>query len=138
MTINKLSNGFTLTELLIVVAIVAILAAVGYPAYNDQVQKTRRAAAQADLVELASFMERWYTENFTYQTAGAGDPTLPFTESPKDSGNKFYNLGVNTTATTYTLTATAKNGQESDGCEDLTLTNTGVQGHSGSASNCWP
>ncbi len=130
-------TGFTLTELLIVVAIVAILAAVGYPAYNDQVQKTRRANAQAELVELASFMERWYTQNYTYQTSTSGDPTLPFTESPKDGGAKFYDLTVatNTGPDRFTLTATPKNGQAADFCGTMTYTNTGSFTP---AANCWP
>lgn len=134
---NKRITGFTLTELLIVVAIVAILAAVGYPAYTDQLQKTRRANAQAELVELASFMERWYTQNYTYQTASAGDPTLPFTESPKDSGAKFYDLEVDTFTgpDRFTLTATPKNAQTSDSCGTMTYTNTGSVTP---ATNCWP
>ena len=60
-------KGYTLIELMIVVAVVGILASVAYPAYKSQVEQTRRSTAQADLLELSSFMERWYTENFTYQ-----------------------------------------------------------------------
>lgn len=132
----KLSKGFTLVELLIVVAIVAILATLVYPSYNNQISKTRRVNAQANVVELASFMERWYTENFTYRTTAPGDPTLPFTESPKDGGNKFYDLSVVTTATTYTLTATPKNGQVSDKCGTMTYDN--FSANTAAIANCWP
>ena len=133
------TKGFTLTELLIVIAIVAILASIGYPAYNDQVQKTRRATAQAKVVELASFMERWYTENFNYQTSSTdtSPPTLPFTESPKDGGNKFYDLTLATSdATSYTLTATPKGGQSSDKCGTMTYNHRGTT--TAAVANCWP
>ncbi|MDF1589442.1 MAG: type IV pilin protein [Gammaproteobacteria bacterium] len=126
-------NGFTLIELMIVVAIIGILAAIAYPSYLDQVRKTRRANAQSDLVELASFMERYYTEKFTYMNGGVA-PILPFTESPKDGGGaKYYDLTVATTATAFTLTATAKNGQQADTCGDMTITQSGVQ----TPAACW-
>ena len=134
---HKRDKGFSLVELLIVIAIVSILAAIGYPAYNDSVQKTRRANAQAELVELAGFMERWYTQNFTYQTAGGADPALPFTESPKDSNVKYYDLTIatGTAPDSFTLTATPKNAQASDTCGTMTFTNTGAFTP---VANCWP
>ena len=130
-------KGFSLVELLIVIAIVAILAAIGYPAYNDSVQKTRRANAQAELIELAAFMERWYTQNFTYQTSGGADPTLPFTESPKDGNNKYYDLTIatGTGPDSFTLTATPKNAQSGDKCGTMTYTHTGAYTP---AASCWP
>lgn len=120
--------GFTLIELMITVAIIGIIASIAYPSYIEQVRKTRRTNAQSDLVEMASFMERFYTENFTYVGAA-----LPFTESPKQGNPKYYDLTVATTALTYTLTATAKGTQTADSCGDLTLTNTGAS----TPANCW-
>jgi type IV pilus assembly protein PilE len=125
-------KGFTLVELMITVAIIAIIAAVAYPSYVEQVRKTRRTNAQADLMELASFMERYYTNSATYK-----DAALPFTESPQDSGTKYYNITPTTVTTTdsYTLTATPKNGQQADRCGTMTLSNTGAK--TASASDCW-
>lgn len=112
-------EGFTLIELMIVVAIVGILAAIAYPAYQDQVRKTRRADAQGALVELAQFMERIYTQNNTYKPGGA-NPALPFAESPKDGTTKYYDLAFQANAgTSYTLRATPKNGQAGDGYLEL-------------------
>ncbi len=117
-----MSRGFTLTELLIVLAIVALLASIAVPSYQDHVAKTRRADAQAALVELANFMERNFTVNGRYNT-GAGNswPTLPFTESPKDGSPKFYDITLQgaASATTFTLRATPKNGQAGNGRVEL-------------------
>lgn len=131
MTIMK-KNGFTLIELMIVVVILGILAAIAYPSYQEQVRQTRRANAQANLMELASYMERYYTENFTYVgTQGA----LPFDQSPK-TGTAYYNIAVNPapTAVSYQLEATAQGAQADGGnCDSLTINQTGATGPAG----CW-
>jgi len=61
-------RGFTLIELMVVVVIVAILVGIAYPAYVDQMRKTRRSEGKALLMELMSAEERHYTENGTYTT----------------------------------------------------------------------
>ncbi|MDW7601742.1 prepilin-type N-terminal cleavage/methylation domain-containing protein, partial [Stenotrophomonas maltophilia] len=58
---GRLARGFTLIELMIVVAVVAILAAIAYPSYSEHVRKSRRAQAKADLVEYAQLAERFHT-----------------------------------------------------------------------------
>jgi type IV pilus assembly protein PilE len=77
------SRGFTLLELMIACAIVAILAAIAYPSYVNSVQKSRRSEATAALLGVASQMERYNTEKGTYATAtlgtGASFPTRPRT-----------------------------------------------------------
>ncbi|WP_084154453.1 type IV pilin protein [Nitrincola lacisaponensis] len=136
-------EGFSLIELMIVVAIVAILASIAYPSYQDSITKSRRAEAQANLLELAQFMERYYTANNRYNNAATTPPSapvLPFDESPKDGANKYYDLSLTViTANTYTLTATPKGAMAGDGCGNLTLNHAGVKGRSGALAldQCW-
>lgn len=126
------SKGFTLIELMIVVAIIGILAAIAYPSYQDHVRKTRRSDAQGALMGLANAMERHYTANNTYAGAAAGGndtgaPAIYADESPLDGGTKFYDLAIvaPTSATSYTIRATPKNGQAGDGV--LQLSSTGIR-----------
>lgn len=131
------NKGFTLIELMITVVIVAILASVAYPSYTEHVRKARRTDATVSLLELAQFMERYYTSNGRYTADALGNaPALPFTKSPKDGTDRFYALALNNlTATTYTLTAVP---QQADRCGTLTLTNTGVkQATGGTVDECW-
>ncbi len=130
--VNK--KGFTLIELMVVVAIVGILAAVAYPSYQDSVLKSRRTDAQADMLEISSFMERFFTENNRYdQDVGGTAVALPFSTSPR-LGTAAYNLSVVTTATSYTLSAVPQGGQVSDACATLTLNQAGLQEP---LTNCW-
>lgn len=131
--------GFTLIELMIVVAVVAVLTAIAYPSYQDALRKSRRAQAKADLIEYAALAERFRTVNNTY--AGF---TLPTTVSPREAGAVArYNLtpaAAFTAANSFTITATptAAGGQASDRCGILTLTNTGSKGNStGALADCW-
>lgn len=130
------SKGFTLIELMIVVAIVGILVAIAYPSYQGYLQDARRADAQADLLELAQWMERQFTVNGVYTVSG-GSPTLPFIESPKDGNNKYYDLSVSTTAAAFSLSAAPKGAQSTDGCGTLSVDQTGDTTVSGSGDECW-
>jgi type IV pilus assembly protein PilE len=116
------NSGFTLIEVMIVVAIVGILVAIALPNYRNYVQRGDRAAARAGLLEAQQFMERFYATNNTF--AGA---TLParFTSVPSNAAK--YSIAVNNlAANTFTLTATPIGTVEK--CGNLTLTHTGVKG----------
>lgn len=96
---KQYKNGFTLIELMIVVAIIGILATIAYPSYHAYIKKTRRSDAEGALVSLANAMERYYTENYKYTEAAAGGadtgaPTIFPTQAPLDSSTKFYNLTI--------------------------------------------
>ncbi len=130
--VRRLSRGFTLVELMIVVAIIAVLAAVAYPAYQDQVRKSRRAQAKADLVELSQMAERWRTVNNTYATF-----VPPFTQSPRN-GTAQYSIAFAVptgSISAYTLTATPATAtkQNKDKCGILAIdqTNTKKSGAAG-------
>lgn len=134
--------GFTLIELMIVVAVVAILVAIAYPSYQDAVRKSRRGQAKADLVQAAQVAERFHTQNNTYAGlsagSGADDEIVP--QSP-GTGTAHYTIGLSGTpdASTFTLTATPVAGtdQAKDRCGTLSLNQAGVRTHSsGSDTQC--
>jgi type IV pilus assembly protein PilE len=127
--------GFTLIELMIAVAIIGILAAIAIPAYQGQIIKTRRSDGMSALTSVAQQLERCFSQNGKYTGCpGHGNGTSQASEEG------WYSVGIVTTASTYTLTATPQNAQTSDTvCANLTLTQTGAKGISGTgtAANCW-
>lgn len=148
-------HGFTLIELMIVVAVVAILASIALPSYRESVAKGRRAEVRAVLLEAGQWMERHYSENFRYDTNTAGTAVadlLPanLKQSPRDTGGA-YTIAISAVATrSYTITATpvATGPMASDKCGSFLVTNTGVKSNTGystssfstaeaAAAACW-
>lgn len=134
----KNSRGFTLIELVIVVAVIAILAAIALPSYQDSVRKSRRGQAKADMLEIVQMLERAYTTDRTY--ARYNPLPSPFDQSPHEGDARYAIAISNVTATTYTLTATPQGSQANDTrCGTLTIDHMGVKGESGSGTiaDCW-
>lgn len=129
-------RGFTLLELMIVVAVIAILAAIAYPNYSRYVIKTRRAAAAGCLMENAQFLERYHTTNMTY--TGAADPPAQCDASISPQ-HYTISFGVAPLGNDYTLLATPQNGQAANDtlCGELSLTAQGVKGAAAAADKCW-
>lgn len=127
---QKIQAGFTLVELMITVAIVAILAAVGYPSYAEYVRRTARADAQADIAENVQFLERVFTNNNRYDRTmnGGAWVALPVTQSPR-SGTAKYNMAIvfDPVGATYTLSAVPQGNQVQDKCGTMTINQAGVQ-----------
>ena len=132
---TRSQTGFTLIELVIAAAIIAIIAAIAFPLYQNQVQETRRTTAKADLVELNQWMERRYSNGFDYRDAG-NNPVLPFNQSPQN-GTAFYNISFvgNATRDTFTLQAVPTGAQANDDCGTLTLDEQGNRG--ADIVGCW-
>lgn len=133
------AQGFTLVELMVTVAIVAILAAVVLPNYSEYVARGRRSDAQTQLLLAQQWMERLYSESYNYTKTSAGDAVpgakglfakQPFATSPQSGGGAAaYTLTLSVaTANAYTLQAARTGSAAQDKCGDFTLTNTGIKG----------
>jgi type IV pilus assembly protein PilE len=131
--------GLTLIELMVAMAVSAILLSVAYPSYLEQVRKGRRADAQAVLLEAAQFMERYATENMRYDRNPAGtDIALPasLAKAPKEGASKYYDISLQAVAqNSYTLRAVPVGGASTDRCGTLTLSHTGAR--TAAQADCW-
>ncbi|WP_312358484.1 type IV pilin protein [Stutzerimonas balearica] len=136
------SKGFTLIELMIVVAIVGILAAIAYPNYIEYIQRSNRTEGQALLNDAAASQERFFAQNNTYVTNQANIARLGLRNTngtTVTSDNGKYRLTVGSVANDggYTLTATQQFGDTA--CGNLTLNAVGIRGRTGSKAveSCW-
>jgi type IV pilus assembly protein PilE len=142
------SRGFTLIELMIVVAIISIIAAVALPSYKESVAKSRRAEARGQLLETAQFMQRFYSQNDSFSQDRAGTAvvvptalaTVPKTAA---AGAGTYGIGFSGSPTLSTFTVQAvpisPGPMSADKCGSLLLDNTGRRTISGTVTvdECW-
>lgn len=134
---SRKQTGFTLTELMIVVALIAILSAIGIPAYSNYARAAKRTDATGGLSQMAQLQERFFTENNTYAatTAILGYSTAaPNTATTARSKEDYWALSVAAVTTaSYQLQAVPTNGHIDADCATITLDSTGVRG----PAACW-
>ena len=124
------SQGVTLIELLIVVAIVGILGMVAYPSYQNSMQQTRRSDGVAALLTTAQTLERCYTEYNKYNHSSCRIQN----GTSFDSSESFYSVSVTTATSTFSLSAGAQGAQAGDtSCTPLTISQTGAK----LPADCW-
>ncbi len=129
-------NGFTLIELMIVVAIIGILASIAYPSYTDYVARSNRSEGQRELLRIANLQEQFFVDNRAYT---ADMKNLGLGNDPYETDSGYYKIDAVLTdnSTKFTLTATAYSTQASNdaSCKELKVTETGKK--TATSSDCW-
>jgi type IV pilus assembly protein PilE len=134
MTQPQAPKGFTLIEMLITLACVALLASFAWPSYQSLIIKSQRAQARASLLQAAHWLERAASANGSYPL------TADVPASVLQIDGQRYKMSVTSTAQSYTLSATPVGTQTADACGTLTVNHLGVrnvQGASQTAAQCW-
>lgn len=135
-------QGFTLIEILIVVAILGVLIGIALPAYNNSVLRSGRAEAKGELMQVAADQERYFSSFNTYINDATPLNTPTVANRNRTTQNGLYVISVAAGATgigsSFVATATPQGDQANDQCTTLTITNTGVRGATGgTADECW-
>lgn len=130
---RKSNRGFTLIEIMIVIAIIGIVITIGYPSLTEYMKKGRRAEIAGLLSEQAQILERHYSKTNVYTNA-----------TGLSAGNDFYTINLTPTEQSFTLTALRRSGSSmaTDKCGDFTIDNTGKRGNINAAAgvttkDCW-
>lgn len=139
----KSSIGFTLIEILIVVAILGVLVGIALPAYQNSVLRSGRAEAKSELLQVASDQERYFSNFNTYIDDALPLNTPTVANRDRTTQNALYVISVAACAggaitNCFIATATPQGAQTADVCTTLTITNTGVRGATGgTVDECW-
>ncbi len=145
---KKLQCGFTLIELMVVIAIVAVLVTVAYPSYTDYITRSKRATAKSFLVRLADQQEHFFLDNKRYaidlNELGYGNAFITIDRQgnsiPALAADRIYAAGViNVTATSYLALAVPQLGQAINDteCANMMLDQAGFRSNSGAGTDCW-
>lgn len=136
-------QGFSLIELMIVVAIIGILASIAYPSYTEYVLRSHRADAKTNLLQAAQWMERVATATGLYPTNTKQTAAIDAQEAQLSNARYVININSNN-GSTFTISAVPQGAQAADKCGTLTVTNTGArsvtslpQGSTMTAADCW-
>ncbi|MDX1554599.1 MAG: type IV pilin protein [Xanthomonadales bacterium] len=124
------ARGFTLIEAMIVAGIIAVIVALAYPTYIDQIRKARRADAESALLDAAQLLERCFTRFNVYNHDNCPDVD-------GDTPDGFYTITSTINAADYTLTASAQGDQTKDVCGDYTLDHLGNKTPVADGKRCW-
>lgn len=126
---SEVDAGFTLVELIVAVAIIAILASIALPSYEDSLQRSRRSEAREALSDFAARQEQFFLDNKTYST------TIATLGRGATTENGYYVISIPAAnALTYTLRATAQAPQNKDtDCTAMDVTSRGNR----TPSDCW-
>jgi len=137
----KSVRGFTLIEVMVVVLILGVIAAIAIPAYTETVRKSNRADAKAELSSVAQRLQRCFTAYSAYDHDDCGVHAAITGGNEITSREQFYTITGAVTSTTYTITARPIPGTVQAGdtkCANLTLTHTGLRDATGThKDNCW-